>query len=504
MQEAARSEDWHKMLLEKNVQLYIIGHEHFHKSMTMDVENRLMLFLSSVGRVDKVHNKRENLQKKYYMSEEFDPIYQKIWEQLGCWDRELFPEKKRITDASIFSASPFHKLRGDQTKCKYQIIDAVRKALDQDRKQLIMVEGDAGTGKTVLNSHLFYELCTFNEEYSLGKIKCHLLVNHEEQLLVCKRIAQKLKLENGQDEIVCNPTRFINQHSEDEPVDVVLIDEAHLLWSQGKQAYVGEDQLVDIRNRAKVTIIMFDESQILRIQQYREQKQIEKLKNESGNIRLELKEQLRINAGKETINWIRAFTKEQRIDKIPKDEHYEIKIFQSPEELQKAIVERAKNEETQLSRVLATFDWEYKGKRRRDDGEYWKVEEGNWSMPWNKQLRAKPEDQRKNANLAWAEKSYTIDEVGSTFTIQGFDLNFAGVILGPSVIYKNGKIDYDPALSKNQNATRTRTLWNGEKKKFGRTLIKNEVNVLMTRGVDWLYIYACDPELRKALKQAQQ
>ena len=63
LQEAARSEDWHKMLLEKNVQLYIIGHEHFHKSMTMDVENRLMLFLSSVGRVAKVHNKRKNLQK---------------------------------------------------------------------------------------------------------------------------------------------------------------------------------------------------------------------------------------------------------------------------------------------------------------------------------------------------------------------------------------------------------------------------------------------------------
>ena len=63
LQDAAKGEDWHKMLLEKNVQLYIIGHEHFHKSMTMDVENRLMLFLSSVGRVAKVHNKRKNLQK---------------------------------------------------------------------------------------------------------------------------------------------------------------------------------------------------------------------------------------------------------------------------------------------------------------------------------------------------------------------------------------------------------------------------------------------------------
>lgn len=42
----------------------------------------------------------------------------------------------------------------------------------------------------------------------------------------------------------------------------------------------------------------------------------------------------------------------------------------------------------------------------------------------------------------------------------------------------------------------------GTKQKFGEILIQHEVRVLMTRGVNGMYIYACDPELQKALLEA--
>lgn len=109
---------------------------------------------------------------------------------------------------------------------------------------------------------------------------------------------------------------------------------------------------------------------------------------------------------------------------------------------------------------------------------------------------------KANKSLSWAEQPQTIDEVGSTFTIQGFDLNYAGVILGPSVKYRNGEIIFDPSESYNAKAVRNRTLSDGSKRKFGETLIQHEVRVLMTRGVEGLYIYACDEELRKALLEA--
>ncbi|RRJ26403.1 DUF2075 domain-containing protein, partial [Pseudomonas aeruginosa] len=98
-------------------------------------------------------------------------------------------------------------------------------------------------------------------------------------------------------------------------------------------------------------------------------------------------------------------------------------------------------------------------------------------------------------NLAWPEQSQTINEIGSTFTIQGFDLNYAGVIIGPSVKYRNGKIIYDKSESKNIQVTQNRKLSDDTMKNFGEELLRNELNVLLTRGVNGLYIYAVDDEL---------
>ena len=139
--------------------------------------------------------------------------------------------------------------------------------------------------------------------------------------------------------------------------------------------------------------------------------------------------------------------------------------------------------------------------REPEDAEYWSVRIGDWSLPWNYETEKhlSPKEKRANSSKAWAEQDHTIDEVGSTFTIQGFDLSYVGVILGPSVKYRNGEIIFDPSESKNNKAVQRRTLNDGTKMSFGETFIRNEVKVLLTRGVNGLYIYACDKELREAL-----
>lgn len=226
------------------------------------------------------------------------------------------------------------------------------------------------------------------------EIKCHLLVNHDEQITVYEQIAEKLGLTEKYGKVVSKPTTFINNHSEGDPVDVAFVDEAHLLLTQGKQSYQGEN------------------------------------------------------------------------------------------------------------------DWEYSSTRKPMAQDhlvkYWEVPIGKWHKPWNRELESEltRKEKRDIKGLAWAEQPKTINEVGSTFTIQGFDLNYAGVILGPSVKYRDGKIIFDPSASHNEKAVRNRTLSDGTKKKFGETLIQHEVRVLMTRGVNGMYIYACDPELRAALLAA--
>ena len=56
---------WQRKLMEKDARLFIIGHEHFNKSLTMDIENRLIHDMMSAERVKPVHNLRDNPQTSY-------------------------------------------------------------------------------------------------------------------------------------------------------------------------------------------------------------------------------------------------------------------------------------------------------------------------------------------------------------------------------------------------------------------------------------------------------
>lgn len=505
-------EKWQHQLLNQNASLYIIGHEHFNKSMTLDIENRLMLYMMSVEGVRKIHNLRGNPQSRYYPDNETNDIFQMIWKDLRKKNKELFPSESAIKDSAVFKASPLHKLTEEQENIKTKILQRVFESLNTGRRgQLIFIEGEAGTGKTVLNSSTFYEIFTSAEEPEIQPLNCCMMVNHDEQIIVYEQIAQKLGLVDRYGQVVCKPTSFINRHSIENPIDVAFVDEAHLLLTQGKQSYQGENQLKDIIERARVTVVMFDENQILTTEQYWESKilnEYRELSKRQNNF-FELKNQLRIKASEEMVLWIDDFTKKQKVSTIPHNRGgYEINIFESPIDLEQALKEKANDENHKLSRLIATYDWEYNSKPPSTDRllKYWEVMIGKWHKPWNRELEKELSKKEKRIckSLSWAEQPQTIEEIGSTFTIQGFDLNYAGVILGPSVKYRNGKIVYDPSASYNSKAVRNRTLSDGSKRKFGEELIQHEVRVLMTRGVEGLYIYACDDELREALLQAMK
>ncbi len=507
---------WQHNLSNKDADLYIIGHEHFNKSMTLDIENRLMHYLTSVEKIRKVHNGRGNPQKHYYPIEELEEIFTKIWKNLENDNEELFPSLNTLKQSAIFKASPLHKLKTEQQEAKEKILEKIKNALKNNKRgQLIFVEGEAGTGKTVLNSNTFYELfCKYEEAKSNNSddleyltSNCYLLVNHDEQITVYKQIFDKLGIIDQYGQVIYKPTQFINSHSTDDPVDIVFVDEAHLLLTQGQQSYQGKNQLQDIIDRAKVVVVMFDEDQILTTEQYWEYEKLQEYRNNAikNDNYIKLENQLRINASKEVINWLNSFTKDGIIKNIPKKlGHYEIKICNTPKELETEIKKKVSKKETKLSRIIATYDWKYiKNNHRSCPDKYWEVKIGKWHKPWNRELEKdlSIEAKREIKNQAWAEQPQTIDEVGSTYTIQGFDLNYAGVILGPSVKYKDGHIVFDPKESHNKKATRNRTLSDGTSRKFGEELLKHEVRVLMTRAVDGLYIYACDDTLREQLKK---
>lgn len=494
-------EDFKKLSDSSTTEMYIIGHKYFNKSLTLDIENRLLHYLLSSESVKNVNNRRGNPQNDYYTSEIMDSVFSKIWRKLHSLNNVLFPIESVIRDSALFKASPFHKLTKEQKEAKSKIILQILSSLTQNLDgQLILVEGEAGSGKTVLMSSLLYDLFNSNEfPVSKDKMSIHLLVNHEQQLTVYQQMAKKLGLKNKNGiDVVMKPTSFINYQSKNNlKADVVIVDEAHLLLTQGKQSYRGKNHLKDLLANAKVVVAVFDENQIFTTEQIWESADLAEMKLDAQCV-ISLRDQMRINAQQSTIDWIRSLVDEQVIYPFRKDDKYDFRVFDSPQEMYDAIKEKDQHQENGISRMLATYDWKFKQKGKPEDNQYWNVTIGDFSMPWNLQL---PKD-KATKNLSWAEQKQTIDEIGSTYTIQGFDLNYAAVIIGPSVKYRDGKIIFDPGASCNEKAIRNRTLADGTRMKFGETLLKNELNVLLTRGVNGLYLFAVDKELQKALKEA--
>ncbi len=510
------ADNWHLKIRETDAKLHVIGNTLFNKSLTLDVENRLMSWLLGTPHISKLYNGRSNPQRNYYTQEQFDEVFHQIWRELRKENSDLFPVESVIRDSALFKASPFHKLTDEQVNAKREIYESVLDALDSDKTgQLILVSGEAGSGKTVLLSNLFYELSQLrlhDDETELGlsdvgaAAEVFMLINHDEQLVVYQQIAQKL----GLGSTVSKPTRFINNRTANDKVDVILVDEAHLLWTQGKQSYRGKNQLADLLERARVVIAVYDDKQILASNQYADSIYGEWL-NRVSSKRIHLENQMRMDAPLEVVNWIRSIIDDGIVKSCPANTgKYEIKIFDSPQQLHDAIAEKATSVEHGLSRLLATYDWEYNAGKCPEDISTWNVKIGDWSMPWNREIKRTTkaaegrELSKRNKGLAWAEQEQTIDEVGSIFTIQGFDLNYAGVILGESVKYRDGHIVFDVEASCNTNAKKRRTMSDRSKRSVAEELLRNELNVLLTRGVNGLYIYAIDDDLRKALHMATQ
>ena len=497
-------DDWRDFATSSTTKMFIIGHNHFNKSLTLDIENRLMLYLSSVGKVIRVQNRKENPQNEYYTSNELDSIFSKVWRSLRKRNQSLFPIESIVRNSAIFKASPFHKLTEEQIEAKNTIINKIIASISKNQEgTLILVKGEAGAGKTVLMSSLVDDLLN-SEDISFIKDNnyINLIVNHNNQLSVYKEIERKLNWNSGSSlEVAMKPTQFLNAlRKEKIKAGVVIVDEGHLLLTAKNQAYLGGNHLIDLLAQSKVVVLVYDDKQIMNKSQIWTDNTFLELEHEAnlaGNL-IELRNQMRINANPATIDWIRSIIDEGEINKLKKDTQYDIKCFDSPLELQNAIKSKNSDQKLGISRLAATYDWPFVEEKKKQATPKWFVEIDDWKAPWNQQL--KPE--KEYSKLSWIEQPQTIDEIGSTFTVQGFDLNYVGVIIGPSVKYRNGKIIYDISESKNKGAVQNRKLANGEKVNYGERLLRNELNVLLTRGVNGLYIFAVDEELREVLKKA--
>ncbi|MCK8624498.1 DUF2075 domain-containing protein [Apilactobacillus xinyiensis] len=396
----------------------------------------------------------------------------------------------QLQNAAVDKLNPNKNLTDEQQYLVEKIENFAKENLNQTKHAVFTIYGDAGTGKSVVLSKLFYDFQQMAKQSGILKgTQNHFLVNHPEILKVYKNIAGDEP--NVLKKNFNRPTSFINSMNKNGlHSDITIVDEAHLLLSRSDHYnnFYQDNQLTEIIKKSKVTIIVFDHRQVLRTKMFWNEEMLRRLLEPYHNDEYHLTKQFRMTASQKLVDWINSFT-DGYLAKIPNDakQNYDFKVFEDAEEMRKTIVK--KNKQVGLSRIVSTSGYP----STLDGGKHYVIE-GNFKMPW---------DQYNFTQTPWAEIPETINEVGSIFTCQGFDLNYVGVILGPPISLSNDGQTIDVNLNKFtdvESLKKRPDMKNDESfEKIKKQLILNSINVLMKRGVHGLYIFAHDKNLRDKL-----
>ena len=393
------------------------------------------------------------------------------------------------SNAADNKLAPTKQLTDEQSRLVEQIKQFAIDHLNDDTHAVFTIYGDAGTGKSVILSKLFYDIQQMAHEKSspLYQTNNYFLVNHPEILKVYKKMA------GSQDNVLKKnfnrPTSFINQNDKThQDVDITIIDEAHLLLSRGDHYnnFYYDNQLSEIIKRSQITILVFDHRQVLRTKSFWNLERLHHIIDPYTNGEYHLTHQFRMTASDSLVKWINTFT-DGKLTPLPADakKDYDFRIFDNAEEMRKAIF--ARNKEVGLSRIVSTSGYP----STLDGGKHY-VTEPDFKMPW---------DQYNYTQTPWAEIPETVNEVGSMFTCQGFDLNYVGVILGPPIYLDGDDVHVEMSKFTDVESLKKRKDMDDpvEFEKIKEQLVLNSANVLLKRGVKGLYIFVHNPKLRKRL-----
>ena len=393
------------------------------------------------------------------------------------------------SNAADNKLAPTKQLTDEQSRLVEQIKQFAIDHLNDDTHAVFTIYGDAGTGKSVILSKLFYDIQQMAHEKSspLYQTNNYFLVNHPEILKVYKKMA------GSQDNVLKKnfnrPTSFINQNDKThQDVDITIIDEAHLLLSRGDHYnnFYYDNQLSEIIKRSQITILVFDHRQVLRTKSFWNLERLHHIIDQYTNGEYHLTHQFRMTASDSLVKWINTFT-DGKLTPLPADakKDYDFRIFDNAEEMRKAIF--ARNKEVGLSRIVSTSGYP----STLDGGKHY-VTEPEFKMPW---------DQYNYTQTPWAEIPETVNEVGSMFTCQGFDLNYVGVILGPPIYLDGDNVHVEMSKFTDVESLKKRKDMADpvEFEKIKEQLVLNSANVLLKRGVKGLYIFVHNQELRKRL-----
>ncbi len=508
--------------LEKLRTVRVVLDETFNKSVCLDLESHLIKLAAGDGTNEVLNRNIGVVDADYYNREKYRQVFDRIFEDLkekGVFQRTI----PQIINSELFKLSPFKALTEDQAIAVVDIMEGLVEDLGQesDSGNLVFVEGDPGTGKTVVAIYLMKLISDIGDARDVGEVDMDTVFS-EFFVSDTRQIFRGLKIglvvpQQSLRESITNVFEKTPGLSGDmvlspwsvptEPgiFDVLIVDEAHRLNQRSSQASGGRNaeferinmqlfggekplasQLDWLRAKSRQVILMLDTKQTVRPQDLPTEEYKEFLEGVEGKRprSYRLHTQMRSLGGNDYIQYVYDVLSPTPPPGPLNFGEYQVGLVDSPATLVELIGEREASHT--LARLVAGYAWRWKSKKDRqaidiDLGE-------GVQLQWNKKL------------VDWVGSKGSINEVGSIHTIQGYDLNFAGVIIGEDLKYDPlaGRLyidrkNYHDSLGKQSNRMRDRPTTDD----LLFTFITNIYAVLMTRGIRGTFIHVVNPELRE-------
>ena len=374
----------------------------------------------------------------------------------------------------------------DEQKLIYEQALKLVKQSSTSNKQVLIVEGGPGTGKSVVAINLLVAIS------KLGKFTQYVTRNSAPRLVYESKLTGTFK-KSQISNMFSGSGSF--QKVKKGIFEALIVDEAHRLNAKsGMFKNQGENQIKEIISAANFSVFFVDEDQKVTIHDIGEKEEIIKwARSHDAQIHVaELTSQFRCNGSDGYLAWLDNAlqireTANDTLDHID----YDIKTFNDPSEMRDLIY--AKNTINNKARLVAGYCWKWASKNNplMDDIAF---PEFKFSAKWN----------LSNDGMLWIVKPDSVKEVGCIHTCQGLELDYIGVIIGPDLIVRNGKVITVPTKRASADSS-----VRGYKKLLKESqkpqeimnmldkVIKNTYRTLMTRGQKGCYIYSVDPETQE-------
>lgn len=377
----------------------------------------------------------------------------------------------------------------DEQKVVFETALKLARISNAEHKHVLIVRGGPGTGKSVVAINLLAKLT--NQRLNVHYVS----KNSAPRAVYGYKLTQDFKKS-----AINNLFKGSGGYMSLEPntFDALIVDEAHRLNEKsGLYSNLGENQVKEIINAAAFSIFFLDEDQKVTLKDIGDSQEIRKwAKQLNAQVHEdELVSQFRCNGSDGYIAWLdNTLQIRETANETLEEVAYDFKVFDSPTEMRQAIFE--KNQVNNKSRLVAGYCWNWISDKKPQSYDI-NIDDFDFHARWN----------LKSDGSLWLIAKESVNEIGCIHTCQGLELDYVGVIIGPDIIYRDGKIITDPS----KRATTDKSIFGWKRLTEAEPLegqvvldqiIKNTYRTLMTRGMKGCYVYCCDKELAEYLKQS--